>query len=187
MTYESIEDSFSGKTIAVVGNATALLDCCFGKQIDEFDVVIRLNRGLPIKHSAQGSKFDLWCFSTAAWVRGELETYPAMQTVWMSPKLRERYDGSFDCAFYPASHWEALRDKLGERPSVGCMAIDMVSKGTPRQVDVFGFDFKKSGTFYEDRVHNGPHDYSREERFVLNLCAQPCWNFIPCEPVRQSR
>jgi len=175
--FEKTTLGFNNRSIAIVGNATSILKSNFGQLIDTFDIVIRMNRGLPVAPEAQGSKFDLWCFSTGAWVRKELKTYVRVPAVWMSPKLRERFDGSYECAFYPTRNWELLQQKIGERPSVGCMTIDMVSAGQPERVGIFGFDFKRSGTFYEDRIHLGPHNYSAEERYTLGKCEAANWEF----------
>lgn len=174
----------NGKTVALVGNATALLDCNQGEQIDDHDVVVRMNRGLPVKHAAQGSKFDLWCFSTGAWVRQELRTYPKVPSIWMSPKLRDVYDGSFRCAFYPPPRWKTLRDAIGARPSVGCMVLDLLTGFSPKTVGVFGFDFKRSGTFYEARLNQGPHDFISEENFTRRICDERGWAIVSCDPVQ---
>ena len=85
--------------------------------------------GFPVDAAAQGTRFDLWCFSTTAATLQAPEGFIAPRTVWMSPKFRNRPTGSIDCCFYPISHWQTLHDRLGARPSVGAMTIDLVSHG----------------------------------------------------------
>jgi hypothetical protein len=57
--------------------------------------------------------------------------------------------------YYPLARWRALRDRLGDRPSVGAMAIDLISQATLGAVSIFGFDIKRSATFYDMSHHVG--------------------------------
>ena len=76
------------------------------------------------------------------------------------------------------AYWRAMRDRLGARPSVGAMTIDLVSRASPRQVTVIGFDFNRSKTFYETRTLPSPHDFAAEERYVTDLIARRSWRFV---------
>ena len=49
------------KTVCLVGNSVEILNYNKGEFIDSHDVVIRLGRGIPHKHSDQiGRKMDIW-------------------------------------------------------------------------------------------------------------------------------
>lgn len=73
----------------------------------------------------------------------------------------------------------ALHNKLGARPSVGAMTIDLVSRGAPRHVTIIGFDFKKSGTHYNAASTIGPHDFAAEAHYVRALVKKRSWSFVP--------
>lgn len=171
-------DLLDGRSVAIVGNATSLLSHRHGALIDGHDVVVRMNMGFPVDAAAQGTRFDLWCFSNDRATLQAPEGFIAPRTVWMSPKFRNRPAGSIDCCFYPISHWQTLHDRLGARPSVGAMTIDLVSHGNPRQATVIGFDFNRSKTFYETRTLPSPHDFAAEERYVTDLIARRSWRFV---------
>ena len=170
--------SLDGKSIAIVGNATSLLAHQHGALIDGHDVVVRMNMGFPVDPAAQGTRFDLWCFSNDRATLQAPVGFVAPRSVWMSPKFRDRRAGSIDCCFYPIAYWKALRDRLGARPSVGAMTIDLVARASPRQVTVIGFDFNRSKTFYETRTLPSPHDFAAEERYVTDLIARRSWRFV---------
>lgn len=167
-----------GRSVAVVGNAASLLQHSHGALIDQHDLVVRMNLGLPVSPVAQGSRFDLWCFAHHRVLRQAPPGFVAPPSVWMSPKFRDQADRTMSCHFYPRSHWRALRDRLGARPSVGAMTIDLVSRASPRQVTVVGFDFNRSKTFYETRTLPSPHDFAAEERYVTDLIARRSWRFV---------
>ncbi|HWA47895.1 MAG TPA: glycosyltransferase family 29 protein [Dongiaceae bacterium] len=171
-------DHLADRSVAIVGNATSLLAHAWGDIIDEHDVVVRMNRGIPVDPRAQGRKFDVCCFSTLRDHGAVLRQAAPTFAVWMSPKFREEYDGSIDVCFYPLQFWQALHDKLNARPSVGAMTVDLVSRSAARAVTVIGFDFKRSGTFYAAGQHIGPHDYAAESRYVLDACAAKGWRFV---------
>ncbi|MBA4100013.1 MAG: hypothetical protein C0484_24975 [Rhodospirillum sp.] len=169
--------SLDGKSVAIVGNATSLLAHRHGALIDGHDVVVRMNMGFPVDAAAQGTRFDLWCFSNYRATLQAPDGFVAPRSVWMSPKFRD-WQGGIDCCFYPIADWRALRDRLGARPSVGAMTIDLVSRASPRQVTVIGFDFNRSKTFYETRTLPSPHDFAAEERYVTDLIARRSWRFV---------
>ena len=97
----------------------------------------------------------------------------------MSPKFRDQADRGTACCFYPVSYWRMLRRQLGARPSVGAMTIDLVARANPRQVTIIGFDFNRSKTVYETRTLPSPHDFTAEERHVIDLIARRSWRFVP--------
>jgi hypothetical protein len=169
----------AGKSVAIVGNAQSLLDDCrYGAIIDSFDVVVRMNAGAVRDPHAQGSRTDLLAISTLLEDKAILQ-FAATHIILMSP--RRRTDMPVQCGalayswfFYPLEWWRKLNLDLGARPSTGAMVIDLICRHShARQVDVFGFDFKRSPTFYADQDSKGPHDFVREERFVVEL-AESC-------------
>ncbi|WP_119300054.1 glycosyltransferase family 29 protein [Dongia deserti] len=166
-----------GKSIAIVGNASSLIGHSFGELIDEHEIVVRMNLGFPINPRAQGRRFDLWCFSHYRVLCQVPEGFVAPRSVWMSPKFRENQAG-IDCHFYPQSCWRTLYKRLGARPSVGAMTIDLVAQAQPRAVTVVGFDFKRTGTYYLRDNHIGPHDFQAEARHIMDLTARRSWRFI---------
>lgn len=167
-----------GRRIAIVGNAASLLRHSHGALIDGHDLVVRMNLGFPVDPAAQGSRFDLWCYSHHRVLHRTPPGFVAPASVWMSPKFRDQADRAIACHFYPLSYWRALRAQLGARPSVGAMTIDLVAHASPRAVTVIGFDFNRSKTFYEVRTLPSPHDFAAEERYVTGLIARRSWRFV---------
>jgi hypothetical protein len=169
----------NGKSIAIVGNATSLLSHQYGPLIDGHEVVVRMNRGFPVNTAAQGTRFDLWCFSGS---RAALHTPKGFtappRAVWMWHKRMRKELLGFDCIFYPRAYWQRLNDRLGARPSIGALTIDLVARATPREVTVIGFDFKRTGTFYQGFNHIGPHDFSAEARYVMDMVEKKGWRFV---------
>jgi hypothetical protein len=175
---EPLFEFLDGKSIAIVGNAASLLDHKHGALIDQHEIVTRMNMGFPINPTAQGTRCDLWCFSSFRATLQAPQGFFAPRLVWMSPKFRGQPGHAVDCYYYPISYWRKLRRQLGARPSVGAMTIDLVSHAQPRQVTVIGFDFNRSKTFYETRTVPSPHDFQAEERYVTKLLKERSWRFV---------
>jgi hypothetical protein len=49
-----------------------------------------------------------------------------------------------------------------------------LSETNNKQVNIFGFDFKETRTFYETR-NKGQHDYNKEKIFILSLVDKNGW------------
>jgi len=167
-----------GKSVAIVGNATSLLSHQYGSLIDEHEVVVRMNRAFPRDPVAQGTRFDLWCFSGFRAALNPPRGFVVPTSVWMSHKRMKPGKVGHDCIFYPRSYLRTLHDRLGARPSVGALTVDLISRAAPRAVTVIGFDFKRTGTFYQNVNHIGPHDFSAEERYVMEVVKQRSWRFV---------
>jgi len=165
-----------GKKVAVVGNAASLLQQRHGSAIDECDVVVRMNRGLPREPSSQGTRTDILAFSVFEGVKDIYHLFKARYLMWMSPKSRDAASGDF--LFYDLNRWANLNALLGARPSVGAMVLDFVSSLDPDGVEIYGFDFKRSLTHYQDRQHIGPHDFFAEERFCEDLARERNWSIV---------
>ena len=60
-----------------------------------------------------------------------------------------------------------LRDKLDCQPSTGFMAIDLCLTAGAKSIDLFGFDFEQTPTFYNPEGYQTKHDYPCEKRIVL--------------------
>jgi len=164
------------KKIALVGNASSLFDQQHGKFIDEHDYIIRLNMGSITRPECQGSKTDIVGFSiplTKEWIDAN---FGAARLLWMSPKNRKKpeYFEAFErpVYFYPVKLWEKLFKALdGHRPSTGLMMLDLISRFKPEQINLFGFDFKKTKTYYLKEDHAGPHDWALEQAYAQKLLA----------------
>lgn len=64
--------------------------------------------------------------------------------------------------FYPMEMHDALSARLGVKPSVGAMALDMLVRLTDAPITLFGFDFKRTTTFYRRRENRGSHNWETE-------------------------
>ena len=58
------------------------------------------------------------------------------------------------------------------------MVLDWLSASEPREVAVFGFDFKRTTTVYQIKPHIGPHDYAAERAFCEALVRRHGWLLV---------
>jgi hypothetical protein len=170
----------SGKSIALVGNAQSLL--CTHNNIDDHDIVVRMNRGFYVKDKVEtiGKRTDILLTSGRAKSQ-ELDLFlqKVSYVIWMSSAKRDsvNYRQLSQIYFYPIDWWDALYQELGHRPSTGCMGIDLFSRivGTG-EVHIYGFDFwrtpssrwivRKAGR-HSNEIRVAHHNPAAEEAFAM--------------------
>ena len=152
--FSDIEALIKGKRVALVGNCTKVL----GKQypIDEYDVVIRMNRAWDLPDEMKehvGSRLDLLSCS----IEKENIDHLVQEldfVMWMTPKHRETFseETAEQLYFYPLEWWQELHERFGANPSTGCMTYDMIRRFIDDgQVTLYGFDFFKSDNWYQKK------------------------------------
>jgi len=136
---------FEDKSIAIVGNASFIFERDYGKKIDSFDVVVRINKGyLDLNNKHQGTKTDVLAYNNYSMI-----------------------DNIF---FYPLKCLEELKKKINfDRPSTGLMIIDYVLSCNPKSINLYGFDFKKTPTYYEKDRKIEPHNFDLEKKYIEKL------------------
>ena len=158
--------------VCVVGNATSIMAKKNGHLIDDFDIVVRINRGVIRDAASQGSKTTILGYGCDL-TEGEIEHFGKPKLIEfyrLNHKHRhnipEEYRETID--YYPAERCAALQKELGARPSTGTMAIELMLSLRPKEVSVFGFDYKKSRTFYHtgSYEHMGPHNWIAESEWA---------------------
>ena len=186
----SLERVIAGRTVSVVGNASSLMKGKHGALIDS-GCVLRINAGIPIHDSAQGRKVDIHCFSNDRslatnirhrrrhWLmRRRAGFFDNALSIWMGLEERELCEDPRQL-FYPLRLGHSLAEKLGARPSTGVSVLHMLSVLTRARVEIFGFDFKETATFYRKRENKGPHDWEGERRLVLSMIEREGWTIFP--------
>ncbi len=151
-----IEKLFKGKRVALIGNSNKVI----GKKypIDEYDVVVRINRAWDLPSSMKkdvGTQLDILCISG-----GERKNLAHLlesdfSTVWMARKRRDELPSELaeKLYFYPLEWWYELYERLGAYPSTGCMAFDMLRRliGDDGHLTLYGFDFFQSDNWYNKK------------------------------------
>lgn len=152
----------TGKSVAIVGNAQSLFDKHFGKEIDSHDIVIRFNKGFPNKPEIQGEKTSIVMLACEL-SKVDIQYYKAKYVI-------NRSKGYENPADFTISNEDRhrLAEKLGSQPSTGFMAIDMCLSSCAKSIDLYGFDFEKTPTFYNSEGYKTQHDYNKEKEIVLN-------------------
>ena len=168
---------FKDKSVSIVGNASSLLEYSYGQEIDDHDVVVRINRGAFYEKDfvdSLGSKFNVWCIQNALGQRKRLYDKSIryikkiqMDTLEVSEKRLHLVDEVYKTKFYNELVFKA---NLEKKPSTGLKVIDYVLRTEPKLISLYGFDFKKSSTWYDTRtVISLPHDFDGEKKYVEGL------------------
>lgn len=155
-----IGEKIKGKRVAIVGNAKSIFDKKNGKEIDSHDFVIRFNKGFLIDKTAQGSKTNLLLLACL-----------------LTPEEIESYHSEYVCnrgksyinpvPFTIRNEQRALMKlRLSAQPSTGFMAIDICLHFGAKSIDLYGFDWEKSPTWYNPEGYKTQHCYAKEEDIV---------------------
>lgn len=155
----NIHNLIRGRSVAIVGNASSIFDRTYGKKIDEYDVVIRFNRGFISRPSSQGSR------TTILFVGTDMDK--AETNKFDNPIVICRSSHYMTPSNYVIGKERGqLKEIIGSQPSTGFMAIDMCLSMGAGKISLFGFDFEKTPTFYNPVGYKTRHDYSTEQALV---------------------
>ena len=157
----AVLDYIKGKTVAIVGNAKSIFNHRYGEEIDAHDIVIRFNKGFIYDKLVQGERTDIVILACllrederlgyhAKYVINRSRSYQNPANFTISNEDRQR-----------------LRDMLGSQPSTGFMAIDLCRHAGAKSIDLYGFDFEATPTFYNPYGYKTQHDYPKEEELVM--------------------
>lgn len=157
---QKIGEKIKGKKIAIVGNAESLFSKKNGKKIDAHDFIIRFNKGFIKDKKAQGSKTNLLLLACLL-TKDEIASYNAEYVCNRSHSYIN------DTPFILRNiHRALMKAKIGSQPSTGFMAIDICIEFKAASIDLYGFDFEKTPTYYNPKGYKTQHNYSKEEQII---------------------
>jgi len=187
---EALRPLLDGRSVALVGNAGSLLQTSHGAAIETLDTVVRFNRGFVRTPEAQGRRTDIVAIACKM-PFGEVREFGSPQILWLAagPGLMS---SSFlaragSMAINPPSQWAAAGALLADRrPSSGLLVLQLLrTHFRPASVSLFGFDWKRSPTYYEDPNDprqgrgGGPHGWDREEQVVRGWSEDGSITIVP--------
>lgn len=183
----------AGKSVAIVGNSSGLLNRRMGDQINSHDVVIRMNK----HHLLRSKQYNTYA-------SGHPENVGNRTDIWAVWRMDEYYDHDyFDvnihavqlAAYYGTKHplvemystrhlLELMYEAGVDNPSSGIRTIDWVLRQNPKKVSVFGFDWKKNTSISDPNRKNDPncpHDFESEKEYCLEYLNKknPAIDFYP--------
>lgn len=155
-----MREVFEGKTVSVVGNARSLFSTNYGQEIDSAEVVCRIKRGFfmlkPGDEKSHGIRTDVWFLN---WFKT------------MDPKkvTKKTCDHIVEILHNPEIDIEWLRSELGHhRPSTGLRILHFISLYNPKKVYVYGYDWKMTPSFHDNKLHDDRHDFKLEKSYCEN-------------------
>jgi len=159
-------DLLLGKRIAIVGNAKSLFDKNYGAEIDGHDVVIRFNKGFITKPESQGTKTDILILAIEM-PEADIDKFNAK---YVFNRCTLRKNKTRACWHFSLDDRKRLQKLLGAKPSTGMLAIDLCTMYSP-VVDLYGFDWEETPTFYNPADYKTVHNYAKEKETVLEKYA----------------
>jgi hypothetical protein len=175
---------FENKTVVLVGNATSLFDSEYGDEIDSHDVVVRLNKAAMLinkfdAEKSHGKRTDVWIFWSVREYYRHFDNLPNIKKMHAGHQCRNNGSIKLVDYIYPMELYEQLKLVAGPKknPTTGFIAIDYILHCQPKQLSVYGFDWKKTPTFTDpDRKHDQrcPHDHDIEEKYCMKHIFTKC-------------
>lgn len=157
-TLQQLATRVDGRSVALVGNAQALLSSGAGVAIDGHEFVMRFNAGYISQPEHQGTRTDLVGVSSGMRPERVAEGHKGVPVFWLSINREQMRAGNLKhietLTIVPMAKFRALQDEVGGKPSSGLMALAVMRAFAPRSITLYGFDWKKTPTFYNSRVGN---------------------------------
>ena len=157
---EPIRKEIEGKNVCIVGNAKSIFDKKNGLEIDRHDFIIRFNRGFICDKKSQGSKTSLLILACI------LQDYEIKS---FNPKyVANRSKSYLNNADFTINNTERaiMKDGIGSQPSSGFMAINICLSFGAKHIDLYGFDWEATPTFYNDPNYMTQHNYNKEHEII---------------------
>lgn len=155
-----IGEYIKGKSVAIVGNAESIFTKNNGEKIDNHDFVIRFNKGFIFKEKSQGKRTNLLLLACEL-TNEEINSYEADFVCNRSSRYKNPVEFTLK-----NDERLAMRSKIGSYPSTGFMAIDICMEFGAKSIDLYGFDWGKTDTFYNPIGYVVPHNYNAEEDYI---------------------
>jgi uncharacterized Rossmann fold enzyme len=147
------------KTVAIIGNAASIFDRLH-PDIDSHDVIIRFNKGFITIPLCQGTRTDVVILSLEL-TDEEKQRFNAKLYINRSPKTK--------CGDVTISDTfrAKLKEIIGKQPSSGYMAICLCIDA--KKIDLYGFDFGKTPTYYNPDGYVTLHDFNKEHELIKRI------------------
>lgn len=152
----------------LVGNK-AIKGC--GELIDSYPVVIRINGGIP----DTGNKNDIgevtsgWSFSTMSKAQYDFwrEGFSGIPQLTLNSRCSYEFVKGFriDNPVYV----DLINDYQHPRPSTGLITAHYLVKHEGFELDLIGFDFFQSPTWYRGSNEHIPHNGNMEREYLTDL------------------
>lgn len=158
------------KTIAVIGNAQYLFHRNYGGEIDNHDIIIRMNRAAMMyerfdSQLTHGSRTDVW----AMWRHREYENANIVEPDTVIQMASWIPTESPHVHLYDPVYLHNLQVKSKVKtPTTGLMVLDWISYSGFKSVSVYGFDWKETPTFTDPNRQSEQetlHDFNKEKLY----------------------
>jgi|GEM_PF-2061859 Lipopolysaccharide biosynthesis proteins, LPS:glycosyltransferases len=162
---QMLKEYLKGKSVAIVGNSEKILSQTHGEEIESHDIVIRFNKGYPSrKPEALGQRTDL-LFLACTLSDYELKQFNAKYLIRRSKLCQNICDYKIS-----TSDRTSLKQILAQA-STGFIAINFALSANAKNIDLYGFDFFKSPTYYNEPNYQTLHNGNSEESKILEYQA----------------
>lgn len=152
-----IKEFLKDKTVAIVGNAQSLFSERYGSEINKHDVIIRFTHGYITNPEAQGSKTTI-LISAEDLDKKRIREYNPLYII-----NRRQLIGNGTEYYFTNEDKNRVRLGLDGTPSSGILAIDLCDVAGCKKIDLYGFDWERTKTFYNPDWYKTEHNYSSEE------------------------
>lgn len=156
------------KTVAVIGNSQSLFNHAYGSEIDSHDIVIRINKAAMLytrfdAEETHGRKTNVW----AVWDINTFDQSSLNKFTGTKAHVGTKNTGPLADYTSPREWIQELRDNGIRNPSSGLILLHILSKSEAKQVDVYGFDWKKTMTFTDNTFKDKHHTFLLEEQYCF--------------------
>lgn len=166
-----MRELIKNKRVAIVGNAKSLLNNEYGIEIDSYDIVCRLNRGIKIINStAQGTRTDIWGYGDYSLIKDYMNDTYCKNTIHLSRFRLQNLISPKTRYYVELDELSDLESKLNwSFPSSGLIILFYVLNRNPIATTVYGFDnFASLSAFNttEENAVKSSHNWNLERILI---------------------
>ena len=152
-----------GKNVAIVGNAQSLFEKRYGEDIDDNDFIIRFNKGFITSPECQGTRTNFLILACPL-SRKEIDSYGAE---FVANRSESSSYGNKVPYTLGNIERQNMKNFLGAQPSTGFMAVDIALFFDAKTINLYGFDWEETPTFYNPKDYKTLHNYKKEKEIIM--------------------
>ena len=169
-TERQLYDLTKDKSIVIVGNSPSVFKKI--NPIDDYDVVIRINKGYPMgRENYIGTRTDVLVSAYNLSEKTVRAYYKQTVLFWaFNTEFAHPYWKHNAYLFKAMERWKLQKSLGGAKPSSGIIIIDWLCRHTDfKELHLYGFSFFKDGTWWLKEGEKHPHKGNQEEAWVKRL------------------
>lgn len=178
---QKIDEIIKDKKVAIIGNAQAFYEYEWQEELEQYDVIVRINAGICLTEEQKErttDRCDIYFDRCSASYATKLDEVNTCETPKLIVVNGSRKRVQLDYMTLPQAFINRCQREVAGIPTMGYRVFRLLQKiGTFSELALFGFDFFNTPDFYDGKTHilkdrNITHKPEKEKLLIFEQIKQ---------------